>query len=146
MSHYRVNSSRNAERLARFRQQMADFARGDRFRQLREAQHLSQEDAAHEIGVSVKALRSWEHGGGIKWRNATAAGTFYDVDPDSLVRHESVTEPLASEDVAQIHRKLDELLDRQAGLAAALAQVRDAQERLLQPPARAGRSPGGRGS
>jgi transcriptional regulator with XRE-family HTH domain len=111
MRHYPSNSSPNAEKLARFRRQMADFARGERLRQLREARHLSQEDAAHEIGVSVKSVRSWEHGGGIKWENAKTAGEFYAVDPESLVTRELPLEVSPETRLATIERKLDLILD-----------------------------------
>lgn len=86
--HYPPNTSRNAEILVTFRQQMADYARGQQLRALRNERHLSQEDAAHQIGVSTKALRTWEKGGKIKWPNAKAAGAFYGVDPESLVTRE----------------------------------------------------------
>lgn len=67
---------------------MADYARGETFKNLRDDRHLSQEDAAHELGVSVKTIRSWEHGGGIKWDNAKRVGQFYGVEPETLVRRE----------------------------------------------------------
>lgn len=82
---YRQNGSPHTQRAASFRQQMADFARGERLRDLREGRHLSQEEAAHEIGVSTKTVRSWEKGGGIRWANAKSAGAFYGVEPESLV-------------------------------------------------------------
>jgi transcriptional regulator with XRE-family HTH domain len=70
MPRYPTNTSLRADALVTLRQQMADFARAERLRDLRDARHLSQEDAAHEIGVSVKSLRAWEKGGGIRWENA----------------------------------------------------------------------------
>lgn len=73
---------------------MADVARGERLRALREARHWSQETAAHRIGVSVKTLRAWEKGGRIKWANAKRAGEELEVDPESLV---SLDRPGASE-------------------------------------------------
>lgn len=90
--YYPPNPSPYAEKLATFAQQMADYARGDQLRALRLARHLSQEDAAHEIGVTTKALRAWEKGGRIKWENAKSAATFYEVDPESLVTRESTDE------------------------------------------------------
>lgn len=68
---------------------MADVARGKRLKDLRDAKHLSQETAAHRIGVSVKTIRAWEKGGGIKWPNAMRAGEEYGVDPESLVTREA---------------------------------------------------------
>jgi transcriptional regulator with XRE-family HTH domain len=117
MSRYRPTPSPNAERAARFRRQMADFARGERLKGLRDARHLSQEDAAHEIGVSVKTVRSWEKGGGIKWPNAKAAGRFYGVDAESLVSRELPVEQSPDELLRAIDRKLNRLLEA-AGLDA----------------------------
>jgi DNA-binding XRE family transcriptional regulator len=82
-------TSQTAQRLTTFRQQMADFARGQLLVDLRERRHLSQEDAAHEIGVSTKSLRAWEHGGKIRWPNAKRVGAFYAVDPESLVSRDA---------------------------------------------------------
>jgi transcriptional regulator with XRE-family HTH domain len=111
-------TSHNAERLASFRQQMADFARGERLRKLREGRHLSQEDAAHEIGVSVKSLRSWEKGSGIRWNNAQAAAEFYGVEPESLVSRE-----LMNGDVDLPHDDLAEVRDQIATLLSAVAEL-----------------------
>lgn len=109
------------EMLRTFEQQMADQARGELLRQLREKRRLSQEDAAHEIGVTSKSLRTWEKGGPIKWDNAKAVGLFYGVDAEELVTRELV-EPAVStgpvlgykaEDVVRAERmeaKLDAIL------------------------------------
>lgn len=35
---------------------------GKRIRELREARGLTQEQLAHEVGVTVKAVYMWEHG------------------------------------------------------------------------------------
>lgn len=59
---YRKKTSLGAEKLARFERQMADYARGQLLVGLRERRHLSQEDAAYQIGVTAKSLRAWEHG------------------------------------------------------------------------------------
>jgi transcriptional regulator with XRE-family HTH domain len=111
--------SQNAERLASFRRQMADFARGERLRQLREGRHLSQEDAAHEIGVSAKTLRSWEHGGGIRWRNVEVLGEFYGVDPNELIEREGTEQTAAS--LAAIHEQLDRMEEQIAELSRRLS-------------------------
>lgn len=101
---------------------MADYARGATFKRLREDRHLSQEDAAHEIKVSVKTLRSWEHDGGIKWDNAKHAAKFYGVAPEDLVDRE------LPESDEERHARLDEeLSELRDGLAAAL----DALSRLV---------------
>ena len=102
--------------MARFRQQMADHARGERLRTLRTDRRLNQEDAAHEIGVSTKTLRTWEKGGPIRWDNAKAAAEFYEVDARSLVEREPGT-PIDAPDVDgdvdqldRIERKLDKIM------------------------------------
>lgn len=115
-SNYRPGSSRNAASLDTFRQQMADFARGQRLKELREDAHLSQEDAAHKIGVSTKSVRVWEKGGKIKWANAKKAAALYKVDAESLVtREEGVASwGVASDEEPQLDRieaKLDLLID-----------------------------------
>lgn len=136
MPHYPTNTSLRANRLVTFRQQMADFARAERLRDLRDARHLSQEDAAHEIGVSVKSLRAWEKGGGIRWTNAKAVALFYGVDPETLVSRErdaddptpdllSTLSPVAPELVAQ----LDRIEERQIALETALAEIATALAR-----------------
>lgn len=91
--HFPPDGSRQAELVARFERQMSDYARGDLFRRLREDRHLSQEEAAHELGVSVKTVRAWEKGKGIKWPNALRAGEFYEVDPETLVQRELTDDP-----------------------------------------------------
>lgn len=104
---------------------MADFARGDRLRRLRDGRHLSQEDAAHEIGVSVKTVRSWEKGGGIKWANAKAAGRFYGVDPETLVSRELPADN-GGDPLEEIRERLDSIdaaLDEQSSRLAELAGV-----------------------
>jgi transcriptional regulator with XRE-family HTH domain len=112
--HYSPGTSQIADKLATFGEQMADFARGEQLRDLRKALHLSQEDAAHEIGVSTKSLRAWEKGGKIKWENAQAAGAFYGVDPETLVTRGGeepvVSFELPTTHLARIEAKLDRLL------------------------------------
>lgn len=97
---------------------MADFARGERLRDLREKRHLSQEEAAHEIGVSVKTIRAWEKGKGIRWQNALTVSRFYGVDPESLVSRDEGGDSLvgqgsgeAEHQLNRIEAKLDQLLD-----------------------------------
>lgn len=114
-AHFPPAASPQAKLVARFREQMSDFARGDLFRRLREDRHLSQEDAAHELGVSVKTIRAWEKGRGIKWPNAQRAGEFYEVDPERLVSRE-LPEP-------------EDFNDRLAALEGQVAWLRDWAER-----------------
>lgn len=111
---------------------MADFARGERLKQLRDARHLSQEDAAHEIGVSVKTLRSWEKGAGIRWRNAQSVAAFYGVEPESLVSRELPEPselPHPDDRIADLEDRLVELL---AAVAALDAKLDEALDRLPQ--------------
>lgn len=68
---------------------MADYARGERLRELRNAKHASQEAVAFMVGVSTKTVRSWEHGGKIRWENAKRLGGYYGVDPETLVARET---------------------------------------------------------
>lgn len=115
LPHYRHGSSQNAGSLATFREQMADYARAERLRELRRAKHLSRERVASEIGVSTKTLYAWENGAKIKWENAQKAGAFYGVDPETLVSRASSSEGVAGEEpeeqLDRIEAKLDELLD-----------------------------------
>lgn len=109
--------SRHAELVASFREQMADYARGEHLKALREGRRLSQEGAAHEIGVSTKTIRTWEKGGKIKWANAKSAASFYEVDPETLVsRDEEESEapvPAAEPDdrLSLAETKLNEALE-----------------------------------
>lgn len=96
---------------------MSDYARGAEFRRLRETKRLSQEDAAHELKVSVKTVRSWEHGGGIKWPNAQRVAAFYGVDPEDLVDRE-LAAPEDPEQLGRVEAKLDALTEKVAALDA----------------------------
>jgi transcriptional regulator with XRE-family HTH domain len=104
---------------------MADFARGELFRELRERRHLSQEDAAHELGVSVKTVRTWEKGGGVRWTNAQRAGEFYGVDPERLVSRDPDDETPDVLDALSPARAEGqaEILERIAELAASVAEL-----------------------
>lgn len=131
---YRQNALPHAARVANFQQQMSDFARGERLRTLRRERQLSQEDAAHEIGVSVKTIRAWEKGSGIRPRNAKAAGRFYKVEPASLVDHElglasengSSPQPEGSATAEQLREARSEI----AELRGELSEVRTALSRV----------------
>lgn len=85
--HYRPGTSRRRGSVATFREQMTDYARGDKLLELRQQRRLSRETVAHEIGVTTKTLYTWEmRSGPIKFEpNATALGEFYGVDADELV-------------------------------------------------------------
>lgn len=94
---------------------MADYARGELLRRLRDGRHLSQERAALEIGVSTKTLREWEHGGKIHWKNAKRVAAFYGQDPEMLVSRDLTpleeSEPVPTQ-LDRIEGILNELLDR----------------------------------
>lgn len=101
---------------------MADFARGQLLIQLRERRHLSQEDAAHEIGVTAKSLRAWEHGGAIRWDNAKKVAGYYEIEAERLVTRELIEDngrPAPPDEV--MLGKLDEILSRFDALEAELA-------------------------
>lgn len=125
---YRKTSFTQAELVASFRKQMADFARGERLVQLREAKHLTQDEAAHQIGVSEKSLRAWEKGGKIRAENVRRVGAFYEVDPNELVDRESLDDDGNGgfTQLDRIEAKLDRLLaafeDELGGLADELRQ------------------------
>jgi transcriptional regulator with XRE-family HTH domain len=85
---YRPGASRRPVAISTFRDQMADYARAERLRELRDGIHWSREKVAGEIGVSTKTLYAWENGGSIRWENAKKLAAFYKVDPESLVSRE----------------------------------------------------------
>ena len=112
---FRSGTSQRADFLSTFRQQMSDYARGEHIRDLRDRRHLSQEDVAHEVGVSTKTIRLWEKGGAIKWENAKRLAAFYEVEPDKLVTREATDLALTVADLERLKRieeTLDEILRR----------------------------------
>lgn len=134
--------SRAPVSLATFRDQMADYARAEKLRELRAATHLSQEHVAHEVGVSTKTIRSWESGGKIRWENAKRLGAFYGVDAEELVSRDIaplVDAPVQQPQLDRIEQKVNRLLaclltpEQRRGfedleaLAAELAPARESQ-------------------
>jgi transcriptional regulator with XRE-family HTH domain len=110
-TNYRAGASRGPVVLATFRDQMADFARAERLRELRKDTHLSREKVAGEIGVTTKTLYSWENGGSIRWHNAQKLAAFYGVDPESLVSREfSEAVGVSESQLDRIEAKLDRLV------------------------------------
>jgi transcriptional regulator with XRE-family HTH domain len=97
---------------------MADYARGELLRELRDQTHNSREFVAAEIGVTAKTLYTWEHGGKIKWDNAKKLATYYKVDPETLVsRDDDAEEPSevtpilnGHVDLHTLNSKLDRIL------------------------------------
>jgi transcriptional regulator with XRE-family HTH domain len=146
---YRKIPSRNAELADTFRRQMADFARGQHLVKLRQARHLSQEDAAYEIGVTSKSLRAWEHGGKIRWDNAKKLAEFYGVEAEGLVSREIVDPGDIHVPPMDVPEWAQELLDGQRQIRQMLTVLighfelqeahrqLDAAERSSQPPAAA---------
>lgn len=107
--------------LDRFRLQMAETARGERFLALRKKRHWSQARAGLEVGVTEKTWRGWEHGGNIDWRNARRAAEVLEIDPEDLVIRED--EPDGAPD--GIREQLQKVLEGQALLASELRKVQD---------------------
>jgi transcriptional regulator with XRE-family HTH domain len=119
---YRGGASRRPVALATLRDQMADYARAERLRELRAATHLSREKVAAEIGVTTKTLYEWENGGSIRWDNAKKLGAFYKVDPEGLVSREPGAAASSStvngdvpddlrQQVQDLHAKVDRIID-----------------------------------
>jgi transcriptional regulator with XRE-family HTH domain len=129
---YRAGASRRPVALATFRDQMADYARAERLRELRSATHLSREKVAGEIGVTTKTLYEWENGGKIRWPNAKKLAAFYGVEPEGLVSRDIPPPEAAAtvngdvSDLVILQRKVDRLLaffgldDETTDLATAL--------------------------
>lgn len=83
---YRPGASRGRQSLVSFRAQMADYAKGDVLLMLRTRKRMSREAVAAELGVTTKTVYAWEkQNGGIRWEHARKLGSFYDVEPESLV-------------------------------------------------------------
>lgn len=101
---------------------MADYARGAEFRRLREERHLTQEDAAHELGFSTKTIRSWEKGKGITWEHAKAVAKFYGVDPEGLVNRE-ITEAPEAEGLSRLEEAVRDLQADVRELGSSLAAL-----------------------
>ena len=60
-------------------------AQGRRLAELRALARVSQETAAHQIGVSVRAYREWELGrGGFNDENIKAAAKYFGTTPDYI--------------------------------------------------------------
>ena len=134
---------------------MADYARSEELRRLREKRHWSQETAAHEIGVTTRTLREWEKGGAIKWVNAKRAGRTYGVDPERLVSREQVNDPDEAEAPATdderdlllaMQTQIRELIGGQAALHSEMEKVSKSLRALRDSQRRSGRPSRGSGS
>lgn len=126
---YRPGTSRKWSSVTTFREQMTDYARGERLQQLRAGlePRLSREKVAAEIGVSTKSLYEWENNNGaIKDKNAQALAKFYGVDKNTLVTRDAEGMP---EWARRIEWKLDALLLHFEISAAEIEAARQAAQR-----------------
>ena len=142
---YRPGGSRNPVALATFRDQMADYARAEYLRELRDATHLSRERIAGEVGVSTKTVYAWENGGSIRWDNAKKLAGVYsrllstEVDPESIVTRELVEPPLNGNangngdgpDLATVLKNQDDIRRDLAELAASVAALAEVTQSIL---------------
>lgn len=135
---------------------MADLARGERIKALREDRHLTQPAVADEVGVTLRALQAWEASGALRWENAKKLARFFDVDEQWLWsgdREKSGTPDLLGkvsqqgdqDGLADMRAQLDRIEQNQENLAALIeavsVQVEASLERSSptteeQPPAR----------
>jgi transcriptional regulator with XRE-family HTH domain len=115
---------RDAERLA---------AQGGRLKELRLGMRVSQETAAHNIGVSVRAYRDWEGGkGGINAEHLKAVAEYFSTTEDwieygEFIRERPILQPFPTTNVlARIEKKISQLEEQVSLLRAELA-ARDAE-------------------
>lgn len=138
-------------------------AQGQRLRRLRERKLVSQEAAAHAVGVSVRAYREWEAGrNGISAENLPKLLLYFETT-DSYLRYgrevewpdlptESAQDILAQigRNTAQLGRntaRLDRIEVALGEMAESLAVVRDVTEALAAARvSEASREPAGRDS
>lgn len=144
-SQYRAGTSQRAGTATTFREQMADYARGERLLELRAERHMSRENVAHEIGITTKTLYEREHDGAIKWENAKRIAKFYGEKPEDLVRRESNAQVAAQQEVRAQLDRIEEKLDRvlattESPQKRATGQARAAVQRSQR------RKPGSQGS
>lgn len=104
---YRPGTSTGRGSATTFRQQMADYAKGQVLRELRKQTGMSREKVAAEVGVTTKTLYSWENDGGIMRENAEKLAAFYKVDSaDSLITREAE----GGDQLDRIEAKLDTII------------------------------------
>lgn len=134
---YRPGTSRHHGSPTTFREQMTDYARGDRLLELRAQRGMSREDVAHELGVTTKSLFTWEkQSGAIKTANAKRIAEFYDVeDWQSLVtRDPESTGPAArgqvSEGFEEFREHVNDIRNDIAELKGLLGEARTEREAI----------------
>lgn len=118
---YRRNTWTPEDARNTFLRQMADYARGEKLKQLRLKEGKSQEEMAHALSVTTKTWGSWEKGGVIRTSNAKRLARYFKVPAGELVRHEIATDVLLDgdptklkEQLDRIEEKLDRILQEQA--------------------------------
>lgn len=133
-SHYRPGTSRGSLSLVTFREQMTDFARGDRLLELRAKKRMSREDVAHAIGVTTKSLYTWEKkNSGIKSDNAKQLAKFYDVPnwEDLVTRDPEATGPSSRGQVGEGFKEFrDHVADIRADIATANESASEERESI----------------
>lgn len=139
--HYRPGTSTQRGSVTTFRQQMADYAKGQVLRELRKRDGRSRETIASELGVTTKTLYSWENDGGIKTENAKKLARLYGIeDYTTLVSRDED----AGDQLDRIEGKLDrllELLSSDDGAVGSADRLPDDPRDLPRLPATDGRRP-----
>ncbi len=108
-SNYRPGTSTGRGSVTTFRQQMADYAKGQVLRELRKQTGMSREKVAAELGVTTKTLYSWENDGGIMRENAEKLAAFYKVeDSGSLITRDDA----GGDQLDRLEAKLDLILEK----------------------------------
>lgn len=138
---YRAGTSTGQKSPTTFREQMADYAKGEVLRELRKKTGLSREKVAAEVGVTTKTLYSWEMlDGGIKVENARRLADFYGVvDAGTLI----ASSEEGGDQLDRIEQKLDAILQH-LGISSDPAAQFEAE--LAEAAAEAGQRAPGRGS
>lgn len=121
---------------------MADYARGDRLRELRADKRMSREKVANALDVTTKTVYSWENNGAIKWENAQKVAAFYDVAVGEVATREPEDLTPAYANLRRVERKLDLLL---AHFGLDVETVSDAVEAFEAETGGASEEPGAQG-
>lgn len=120
-------------------------AQAERIKKLRsgkersEGRRISQETAAHEIGVSSRAYRTWEGSGAVlKFENLKSLASYYDVTTSFIERgvmDEHTPELFTASEgdrLIEIDNKLDQLIDHVTRLEEALQASPDLRQEIHQ--------------
>lgn len=146
-SRYVPGSSRGPRSVTTLLAQMADLARGERIKGLRDDRHLSQpavvdllEKKAGARVVTLRGYQAWEAGGGIKWENVKVLAEMHGVAPEWIMSGDEAhpeTPDLMSEldgdRLARIEQRLSQLeiavehqnanLDRQSAILERIEDI-----------------------